>query len=109
MIKNSNFIVMILLVIISIGIMFSLTTITEIKTTYANHNKFHLNNSLKDVTISGDDIPATLLDDIKRGIVRDMKAEEKKALENNNTNISQLQTITAKDNTKGKIILTSQK
>src|SRR5215217_8732611 len=100
MIKNSNFIVMILLVIISIGIMFSLTTITEIKTTYANHNKFHLNNSLTDITISGDDIPDWLLEDMKKGIIRDMKAEEKKALENNNTNISQLQTIeTAKDNT----------
>jgi hypothetical protein len=101
---------MLLLVVISISIIFSLAKITEIKTIYANHNKFHLNNSLTDVTISGDDIPDALLEDMKRGIIRDMKAEEKKALENNNnTNISQLQTVTAKDNTKGKIILTSHK
>jgi hypothetical protein len=111
MIKNKgNFIVMIVAVIISINIIFSLSAITtEIKPTYANHNKYHLNNSLSDVTISGDDIPDALLDNIKRGIARDMKTEEKKALENNNTNISQLQTVTVKENTKGKIILTSHK
>ena len=108
--NNSNFIVIIVAVIISISIIFSLSAITtEIKPTYANHNKYHLNNSLSDVTISGDDIPDALLDNIKRGIARDMKAEEKKALENNNTNISQLQTVTVKENTKGKIILTSHK
>ena len=110
MIKNRNFIVIIVAVIISVSIIFSLSAITtEIKPTYANHNKYHLNNSLSDVTISGDDIPDALLDNIKRGIARDMKTEEKKALENNNTNISQLQTVTVKENTKGKIILTSHK
>ena len=108
--NNNNLIVIIILVIISVSIIFSLTTITEIKTTYANHNKFHLNNSLTDITISGDEIPDWLLEDMKRGIIRDMKAEEQKALENNKTNISQLQTIeTAKGNTKGKIILTSHR
>ena len=63
-----------------------------------------------DVTISGDDIPNALLEDIKRSIARDMKAEEKKALEKNtNNNISQLQTTTitattvetSKENPKG--------
>jgi hypothetical protein len=63
-----------------------------------------------DVTISGDDIPNALLEDIKRNIARDMKAEEKKALEKNtNNNISQLQTTTitattvetSKENPKG--------
>jgi hypothetical protein len=108
--NNNNLIVIIILVIISVSIIFSLTTITEIKTTYANHNKFHLNNSLTAITISGDEIPDWLLEDMKRGIIRDMKAEEQKALENNKSNISQLQTIeTAKDNTKGKIILTSHR
>jgi hypothetical protein len=107
MIKN-NFIIIVVMMV-SISIIFSLTTIAGIETTNANHNKFHLNNSLTDVTISGDDIPDALLDDIKRSIVSDMKAEEKKILENNNTNISQLQTITAKEKTKGKIILTSHR
>lgn len=108
--NNINLIVIIILVLISVSIIFSLTTITEIKTTYANHNKFHLNNSLTDITISGDEIPDWLFEDMKRGIIRDMKAEEQKALENNKTNISQFQTIeTAKGNTKGKIILTSHR
>ena len=88
----------------------SLATITSIETTYANHTKYHLNNSVVDVTISGDDIPNALLEDIKRNIARDMKAEEKKALEKNtNNNISQLQTTTitattvetSKENPKG--------
>ena len=65
-----------------------------------------------DVTISGDDIPNALLEDIKRNIARDMKAEEKKALEKNtNNNISQLQTTTitattvetSKENPKGNL------
>jgi hypothetical protein len=107
--NNNNFIVIIVAVIVSISIIFFLSAIIEIKPIYANHNKYHLNNSLSDVTISGDDIPNALLEDIKRGIARDMKAEEKKVIENNNTNISQLQTVTVKDNTKGKIILTSHK
>ena len=94
---------------VSISIIFSLSTVTEIKSTYANHTKNHINNSLVDVTISGDDIPNALLEDIKRGIARDMKAEEKKILEKN-SNISQLQiTKTTKDFAKGKIILTSHK
>jgi hypothetical protein len=110
MIKNNNFIILTILVIVSISIIFSLSTVTEIKSTYANHTKNHLNNSLVDVTISGDDIPNALLEDIKRGIARDMKAEEKKVLERNSSNISQLQiTETTKDIAKGKIILTSHK
>ncbi len=114
MIKNNNFIISIVLVIVSISIIFYLSEITDIKKTYANHNKFHLNNSLTDITISGDDIPDVLLENIKRGIIRDMKAEEKKASEKNN-NISQLQTTTEttetikEENPKGKIILTSHK
>src|SRR5918995_4657849 len=96
--NNNNFIVIIVAVIVSISIIFFLSAIIEIKPIYANHNKYHLNNSLSDVTISGDDIPNALLEDIKRGIARDMKAEEKKVIENNNTNISQLQTVTVKDN-----------
>ncbi|HSF49565.1 MAG TPA: hypothetical protein VLA74_02290 [Nitrososphaeraceae archaeon] len=110
MIKNiSNFII-IVVVALSISIIFSLATITTIETTYANHTKYHLNNSLVDVTISSDDdIPDALLEDIKRGIIRDMKAEEKKAFEKNN-NISQLQTTEkTTDTTKAKIILTSHK
>jgi hypothetical protein len=108
--NNYNLLVIIVgAVIVSISIIFSLSAIIEIKPIYANHNKYHLNNSLSDVTISGDDIPNALLEDIKRGIARDMKAEEEKVIENNNTNASQLQTITAIDNTKGKIILTSHR
>ena len=110
MIKNNNFIILTILIIVSISIIFSLSAVTEIKSTYANHTKNHLNNSLVDVTISGDDIPSALLEDIKRGIARDMKAEEKKVLEKNSSNISQLQiTETTKDTAKGKIILTSHK
>jgi hypothetical protein len=110
MIKNTSNIIIIVVVALSISIIFSLPTITTIEPTYANHTKYHLNNSLVDVTISSDDdIPDALLEDIKRGIIRDMKAEEKKSFEKDN-NISQLQT-TEKivDNTKGKIILTSHK
>lgn len=114
MIKNtSNFIIIIIVVALSISIIFSLATITTIETTYANHTKYHLNNSLVDITISSDDdIPDWLLEDIKRGIVRDMKAEEKKAFQKNKNNSQQLQTTTietTKDNQKGKIILTSHK
>src|SRR5215207_10966708 len=95
MIKNNNFIILTILVIVSISIIFSLSTVTEIKSTYANHTKNHLNNSLVDVTISGDDIPDALLEDLKRGIARDMKTEEKKSFEKTNSdNISQLQTTT---------------
>lgn len=114
MIKNtSNFIIIIIVVALSISIIFSLATITTIETTYANHTKYHLNNSLVDITISSDDdIPDWLLEDIKRGIVRDMKAEEKKVFQKNKNNSQQLQTTTietTKDNQKGKIILTSHK
>ena len=82
---NNNFIT-ITTVILSISIIFSLAIITTMEPTYANHTKYHFNNSLIDVTISGDDIPDALLEDLKRGIA--MKAEQK-ASENNN---SQLQT-----------------
>jgi hypothetical protein len=109
MIKNTsrnNFIIIAVLAL-SISIIFSLATISIIETTYANHTKYHLNNSLVDVTISSDDdIPDWLLENIKRNIV--MKAEQKKASENNNNNISQLQTKTIEDTTKAKIILTGQ-
>src|SRR5215208_2561075 len=98
---KSNFII-ITTVILSISIIFSLAIITTIEPTYANHTKYHFNNSLVDVTISGDDIPDALLEDIKRGIA--MKSE-KKASENNN---SQLQTKKIEDTTKANIILTSQ-
>ena len=101
--SNSNFIIITTTVILSISIIFSLAIITTIELTYANHTKYHLNNSLVDVTISGDDIPDALLEDIKRNIA--MKAE-KKASENNNN--SQLQTKKIEDTTKAKIILTSQ-
>ena len=100
--SNSNFIIIITTVILSISIIFSLAIITTIEPIYANHTKYHLNNSLVDVTISGDDIPDALLEDIKRNIA--MKAE-KKATENNN---SQLQTKKIEDTSKAKIILTSQ-
>ena len=107
MIKNiSNFIIIIVVVALSISIIFSLATITTIETTYANHTKYHLNNSLVDVTISSDDdIPDWLLEDIKRNIA--MKAEQKKVSENNNN--LQLQTKTIENTTKAKIILTSHK
>ena len=111
MIKN-NFIILVVLMIVSISIIFFLATVTGIETTYANHTKNHLNNSLVDVTISGDDIPDKLLEDLKRGIARNMIAEEKKAYEsnNNNNNVSQLQQQTeTTTNTKGKIILSSHK
>jgi hypothetical protein len=104
--NNSNFItiaiITVVVVISFISIIFSLAIITTIEPTYANHTKYHLNNSLVDVTISGDDIPDALLEDIKRNIA--MKAE-KKASENNN---SQLQTKKIEDTAKAKIILTSQ-
>jgi hypothetical protein len=124
MIKNSmsssNFIV-ILVVALSVSIIiFSLAIITTIETTYANHTKNHLNNSVVDVTISGDDIPDALLEDLKRGIARNMKIEEQKAFEetnSNGSNISQFQITTPittpteaiKESPKGKIILTSHK
>ena len=97
-----NFII-IITVILSISIIFSLAIITTIEPTYANHTKYHFNNSLVDVTISGDDIPDTLLEDLKRNIA--MKAE-KKASDNNNN--PQLQTKKIEDTAKAKIILTSQ-
>jgi hypothetical protein len=105
MIKNNinNFII-IAIVALSIIIIFSLATITTIEPTYANHTKYHLNNSLVDVTISSDgDIPDALLEDIKRNIM--LKAEEKEAFGNNN---SQLQTKTIENTSKAKIILTGQ-
>ena len=121
MIKNnmrssSNFIV-ILLVAISVSIIiFSLAIITIIETTYANHTTNHLNNSLVDVTITGDDIPDALLEDLKRGIARDMKIDEQKTFEktnNSSSNIPQLQTTTTpeaiNESPKGKIILTSHR
>ena len=102
MIKNNiNFIIIIAL---SITIIFYLTTITSIETTHANHTKYHLNNSLVNVTISGDEIPDELLENIKRNITT--KAEQK-VFENNND--SQLQTKTVENTKKAKIILTSQK
>jgi hypothetical protein len=104
MIKNSNNFIIIALVALSISVIFSLVTITSIETTYANHTKSHFNNSLVDVTISGDDIPDALLEDIKRNIA--MKAEQK-AFDNNNN--SQLQTQTVETTKKAKIILTGQK
>ena len=70
MIKNNN-INFIIIIALSISIIFSLTIITTIEPTYANHTRNHLNNSLVDVTISGDDIPEAILEDIKRGILRD--------------------------------------
>jgi hypothetical protein len=107
MIKNSSNFIIIAVVALSASIIFSLATITNIETTYANHTKYHLNTSLVDVTISSeDDIPDALLEDLKRGIAGDLKAEEKKGFENNNN--SQLQTTTIEDTTKAKIILTSQ-
>src|SRR5215217_124918 len=105
MIKNNSNNFIIIAIVLSISIIFSLVTITSIETTYANHTKYHLNNSLVDVTISGEDIPDALLEDIKRGIAS--KAEEKKAFENNNN--SKLQTKKIEDTTKAKIILTGQK
>ena len=75
MIKNNSNFIIIITVILSISIIFSLAIITTIEPTYANHTKYHLNNSLVDVTISGDDIPDALLEDIKRNIA--MKAEKK--------------------------------
>lgn len=106
--NNSNFItiaiITVVVVISSISIIFSLATITTIEPTYANHIKYHLNNSLVDVTISSDgDIPDALLEDIKRNIM--LKAEEKKAFGNNN---SQVQTKTIENTSKAKIILTGQ-
>ena len=85
MIKNNcNFIIIIIIIVLtivlSISIILSLTTIITIEPAHANHTKNHLNNSLIDVTITGDDIPDALLEDLKRGIIRDMKAEEKKYL-----------------------------
>ncbi len=103
MIKNNSNFIIITTVILSISIIFSLAIITTIEPTYANHTKYHLNNSLVDVTISGDDIPDALLENIKKNIA--MKAE-KKASENNNN--SQLQTKQIEDTAKAKIILTSQ-
>ena len=105
MIKNtSNFIIIIIVIALSISIIFSLATITTIETTYANHTKYHLNNSLVDVTISSDGaISDALLEDIKRNIM--LKAEEKKAFRNNN---SQVQTKTIENTSKAKIILTGQ-
>ena len=88
MIKISSNLIIIITVILSISTIFSLAIITTIEPTYANHTKYHFNNSLLDVTISGDDIHDTLLEDLKRGIA--LKAEQKKASENNNN--SQLQT-----------------
>ncbi len=99
--NNINFIIIFTL---SIVIIFSLTTITSIDTTYANHTKYHLNNSLIDITISGDGISDELLETIKKNI--DMEAEQK-AFEN--ANVSQLQTTTVENPEKPKIILTNQK
>jgi len=114
--SSSNFIVILVATISVSIIIFSLAVITTIETTYANHTKNHLNNSLVDVTISGDDIPDALLEDLKRGIARDMKIDEQKTFEktnNSSSNIPQLQTTTTpeaiNESPKGKIILTSHK
>ena len=122
MIKNnssssSNFIVILVTTISVSIIIFSLAIITTIETTYANHTENHLNNSLVDVTITGDDIPDALLEDLKRGIARDMKIDEQKTFEktnNSSSNIPQLQTTTTtpeaiNESPEGKIILTSHR
>ena len=105
MIKINNNFNIIITVPLSISLIFSLTIITTIVPTYANHTKYHFNNSLIDVTISGDDIPDALLEDLKNDIA--MKVEEKQASQNNNN--SQLQTKPIKETSKAKIILTGQK
>ena len=104
MIKINNNFIILTTVILSISIIFSFAIISTIEPTYANHTKYHFNNSLVDVTISGDDIPDALLEDLKNDIA--MKVEEEKASENINN--SQLQTKRIKDTTKAKIILTGQ-
>jgi hypothetical protein len=114
MIKNYNLtkteIITIVVVITSISILFSLTTISTIEPTYANHTETHLNNSIVDVTISSDDdIPAALLDDIKRNIARDMEVKEKKLFERNNNNSESQTTNVSSKIANGKIILTSHK
>jgi hypothetical protein len=115
--SSSSFIIILIATISVSIIIFSLAVITTIETTYANHTKNHLNNSLVDVTISGDDIPDALLEDLKRGIARDMKIDEQKTFEktnNSSSNIPQLQTRTTlpeaiNESPKGKIILTSHR
>jgi hypothetical protein len=88
--NNSNNFIIIAVVALSISIIFSLAIITTIEPTYANHTKYHLNNSLVDVTISSDGaISDALLEDIKRNIM--LKAEEKKAFGNNNSQYKQKQ------------------
>ena len=115
--SSSSFIIILIAAISVSIIIFSLAVIPTIETTYANHTKNHLNNSLVDVTISGDDIPDVLLEDLKRGIARDMKIDEQKTSEktnNSSSNIPQLQTTTTlpeaiNESPKGKIILTSHR
>ena len=92
---------------IFISIMFA-ASITGIETSNAYHNKFHLNNSFTDVTISADfDISDQELENMKKSIERDLEAEENKA--NQNNSISQLPIKSNTDNSKAKIILTSHK
>lgn len=47
-----------MVIVVAISTILFLTAITEMKTMYANHTKYHLNNSFTDVTISSDfDVP----------------------------------------------------
>src|SRR5574339_764960 len=111
-----NFINMILLILAAIGIIFYLTTITEIEKIYANQ-KTNLNFTGFDVTVTSDDnIPDWLLEDIKNNIMKTfMTREEGKPFSTTN-NISQIQiNITTDEGTnkdessKANIILTSHK
>lgn len=104
---------------ISITIIF-LATLTGIETTFAYHNKYHLNSTGYDITISpNDNIPEWLFEGIKSGIIKNMIAEGKgNSFSNNNNTLQQIQIEitkygegTNKDNntTKANLILTSHK
>ena len=116
---ENNYINIIFITVVAIGIIFYLTTITEIEKIYPNQNKYHLNSSGYNVTISSDgNIPDWLLEDIKSNIMESIMTKEVGKSFSNNNNISQIQIDittdedegTNKDNiSKAKIILTSHK
>jgi hypothetical protein len=116
---ENNYINIIFITVVAIGIIFYLTTITEIEKIYPNQNNYHLNSSGYNVTISSDsNIPDWLLEDIKSNIMESIMTKEVGKSFSNNNNISQIQIDittdedegTNKDNiSKAKIILTSHK
>jgi len=118
---RNNFINIILITVVATGTIFYLTTISEVRTTYANQYKYHLNDTVPGITISSDfKVPDWLLQKVKSDVIKDRMTVAEANLHTDNSNISQIEIELTKEETytdqtnidnetKAKIILTSHK